>query len=49
MAGQFSPLERKSIDPIALAVKGGYGRAMQRFVSDASSMHQAKKQNEYNS
>ena len=35
MAGQFSPLERKSIEPIALAVKGGNVRAMQRFVSDA--------------
>jgi SRSO17 transposase len=35
MAGQFSPLERKSIEPIALAVKDGNERAMQRFVSDA--------------
>lgn len=35
MAGQFSPLERKSIEPIALAVKNGNVRAMQRFVSDA--------------
>lgn len=35
MAGQFSPLERKSIEPIALAVDGGNVRAMQRFVSDA--------------
>jgi len=35
MAGQFSPIERKSIEPIALAVKGGNVRAMQRFVSDA--------------
>jgi SRSO17 transposase len=35
MAGQFSDLERKSIEPIALAVKGGNVRAMQRFVSDA--------------
>jgi SRSO17 transposase len=35
MAGQFSPLERKSIEPIALAVKGGKVRPMQRFVSDA--------------
>jgi SRSO17 transposase len=35
MAGQFSPLERKSIEPIALAVKDGNVRAMQRFVSDA--------------
>ena len=35
MAGQFSPLERKSIEPIALALKDGNVRAMQRFVSDA--------------
>jgi len=35
MAGQFSPLERKSIEPIALAVEEGNVRAMQRFVSDA--------------
>jgi SRSO17 transposase len=35
MVGQFSPLERKSIEPIALAVKDGNVRAMQRFVSDA--------------
>ena len=35
MAGQFSPIERKSIEPIALAVKDGNVRAMQRFVSDA--------------
>ena len=35
MAGQFSPLERKSIESIALAVKDGNVRAMQRFVSDA--------------
>ena len=35
MAGQFSPLERKSIEPIALAVENGNVRAMQRFVSDA--------------
>jgi len=35
MTGQFSPLERKSIEPIALAVKGGNVRALQRFVSDA--------------
>jgi SRSO17 transposase len=36
MAGQFSDLERKSIEPIALAVQDGNVRAMQRFVSDAS-------------
>lgn len=35
MAGQFSPIERKSIEPIALALKNGNVRAMQRFVSDA--------------
>jgi SRSO17 transposase len=35
MSGQFSPLERKSIEPIALAVEDGKVRAMQRFVSDA--------------
>jgi SRSO17 transposase len=34
MAGQFSPLERKSIEPIALQVEDGDVRAMQRFVSD---------------
>lgn len=35
MAGQFSELERKSIEPIALAVVDGNVRALQRFVSDA--------------
>lgn len=35
MAGQFSPIERKSIEPIAFAIKGAKVRAMQRFVSDA--------------
>lgn len=35
MAGQFADLERKSIEPIALALDGGNIRAMQRFVSDA--------------
>ncbi len=34
MVGQFSPLERKSIEPIALQVEDGKVRAMQRFVSD---------------
>ena len=34
MVGQFSRLERKSIEPMALAVNGGNVRAMQRFVSD---------------
>ena len=35
MAGQFSELERKSIEPIALNIKDGKVRAMQRFISDA--------------
>ena len=35
MAGQFSDLERKSIEPIALALKDANVRALQRFVSDA--------------
>jgi SRSO17 transposase len=35
MVGQFSEIERKSIEPIALAVKDGNVRALQRFVSDA--------------
>lgn len=35
MAGQFSDLERKSIEPIALAIKDGNVRSLQRFVSDA--------------
>ena len=35
MAGQFSELERKSIEPIALNVKDGNVRSMQRFISDA--------------
>jgi SRSO17 transposase len=35
MAGQFAQLERKSIEPIALALEGGKIRAMQRFVSEA--------------
>ena len=35
MVGQFSELERKSIEPIALNVKDGNVRPMQRFVSDA--------------
>jgi SRSO17 transposase len=36
MVGQFSRLERKSIEPMALEVEGGNVRAMQRFVSDDS-------------
>ena len=35
MSGQFSNLERKSIQPIALNTQGGNVRTMQRFVSDA--------------
>lgn len=35
MSGQFSDLERKSIEPIAFNVEDGKVRAMQRFVSDA--------------
>lgn len=35
MTGQFSQLERKSIEPIAFAVEGAKVRALQRFVSDA--------------
>ena len=34
LVGQFSPLERKSIEPMALKVEGGDVRAMQRFISD---------------
>jgi len=35
MAGQYSELERKSIEPIALALKDCNVRSMQRFVSEA--------------
>jgi SRSO17 transposase len=35
MVGQCSPLERKSIEPMALQVEGGTIRGMQRFLSDA--------------
>jgi hypothetical protein len=35
MVGQFSTVERKSIEPIALQVEGGKVRAMQRLVSEA--------------
>ena len=35
MVGQFSALERKSIEPLALQVEGGKVRAMQRLVSEA--------------
>ena len=34
MVGQFSPLERKSIEPMALEIEGGNIRGMQRFISD---------------
>jgi SRSO17 transposase len=35
MVGQFSELDRKSIEPMALQVEGGHVRAMQRGISDA--------------
>ena len=34
LVGQFSQVERKSIEPIALQVEGGEVRSMQRFISD---------------
>src|SRR5215472_967283 len=34
MVGQFSKLERKSIEPMALEVEGGTIRGLQRFISD---------------
>jgi len=34
LVGQFSQIERKSIEPIALRVEGGEVRSMQRFISD---------------
>lgn len=34
MTGQFSGVERKSIEPIALHIEGANVRALQRFVSD---------------
>src|SRR5262249_29216729 len=34
MVGQFSKLERKSIEPMALKVEGGTIRGLQRFISD---------------
>ncbi len=36
MVGQFSELERKSIEPMALKVEGGNIRGMQRFISDVT-------------
>ncbi|KPA18875.1 DDE endonuclease [Candidatus Magnetomorum sp. HK-1] len=35
MSGQFSGIERKSVEPIALNIKNGKPRPMQRFISDA--------------
>jgi hypothetical protein len=35
MVGQFSALERKSLEPMALQVAGGKVWAMQRLVSEA--------------
>jgi SRSO17 transposase len=34
MAGQFSKLERKSIEPMALQIEGARIRGLQRFISD---------------
>jgi SRSO17 transposase len=34
LVGQLSPLERKSIEPMALHVAGGTVRGLQRFISD---------------
>src|SRR5436190_3577082 len=34
MVGQFSKLERKSIEPMALQIEGGNIRGLQRFISD---------------
>ncbi|KPA18971.1 hypothetical protein MHK_000809 [Candidatus Magnetomorum sp. HK-1] len=34
MSEQFSGIERKSIEPIALNIKNAKVRAMQRFISD---------------
>src|SRR5713226_698585 len=34
MVGQFSKLERKSIEPMALQVEGGTIRGLQRFISE---------------
>ncbi len=33
MAGQFSELERKSLEPMAIHIEGGNIRGMQRFIS----------------
>src|SRR6266852_8357882 len=42
MVGQFSALERKSIEPMALEVAGGNVRGMQRFISDNRRFPQPK-------
>ena len=34
LSGQFSGLERKSIEPMAIHVDGGDVRSVQRFISD---------------
>jgi SRSO17 transposase len=34
MVGQYSPLARKSIEPMALAVEGSSSRSLQRFLSE---------------
>ena len=34
MVGQYSPLARKSLEPMALAVEGGRIRSLQRFLSE---------------
>lgn len=36
IVGQFSTLERKSIEPMALAVEGGNVRSLQRFITNVS-------------
>ena len=46
MVGQFSQLERKSIEPMALEVEGGTIRGMQRFISD---VHWDEEQMRWNS
>ena len=45
MVGQFSKLERKSIEPIALRVAGGTIRGLQRFISD---VHRDEEQMQWN-
>ena len=36
MVGQYSPLARKSIEPMALAVEGSCVRSLQRFLSETT-------------